>query len=346
MVVGPSGKMETSSDQTAAATGWQGELALEFGAIAPPMMSSPFPEQSKTLPATPQTNPQANSQTQTQIVHRYATAPLKVQRPFYPEGPSVCHSVIVHTAGGMVGGDRLSLSLQAHPNARALITTPAASKAYGKTDVTAEQTVNIKVGQGACLEWLPQELILFDGARYRQHLRVELEPDAVWLGWEIARLGRTMGGERFTRGEWRSHLEVWQQGRPLWIDPQGIQGGGEMMTRAHGLDHCPVIGTVALVGRDVTPDVVAQIRACWQPNPLHSNLSVMPNAQGDDTNSSMPDQIGVSRLQSGIVCRYRGHSTLQARRWFVAVWQILRPIYLLRPVCLPRVWPESQRASG
>ncbi|NER00303.1 MAG: urease accessory protein UreD [Cyanothece sp. SIO2G6] len=314
-------------------TAWQGELALEYA--------------SEQLAAQSGDRIQPGQSNKTSLVYRYAKAPLKVQRPFYPEGPSVCHSVIVHTAGGMVGGDRLHLSLTAQPHARALVTTTAASKAYGKTNAVAEQAVVIKVGQGACLEWLPQELILFDGARYRQHLRVDLDPDAVWLGWEITRLGRTLRGERFTQGEWRSHLEVWQQGRPLWIDPQGIGGGGAMMTSGHGLNSCPVIATLALVGRDVPPAVMAQVRACWDQCNLPRESKV--DSYGRMVSQCIhpvASQAGVSRLQSGIVCRYRGNSTLQARRWFVAVWHLLRPIYLCRPVCLPRVWPDLHRPAA
>lgn len=322
-----------------APTAWQGELTLEF---------APVVESGEPLGATP--SPPTLSSTKTQIVHRYAKAPLKVQRPFYPEGPSVCHSVMVHTAGGMVGGDRLQIAVQAHPQAQALMTTAAASKAYGKTNAVATQSVRLQVGAGACLEWLPQELILFDGARYQQDLRVDLAPDAVWLGWDITRLGRTLRGERFTAGEWRSHLEVWQQGRPLWVDPQGIQGGTEMMASGHGLNHCSVIGTFALMGREITPDVVTQVRDRWHQCPPSTNTLVIPNPGPESTNSQHhqhhPSQIGVSRLQSGLVCRYRGHSTLEARRWFMAVWQILRPIYLARPACPPRVWPESQRVSS
>jgi urease accessory protein len=281
-------------------TGWQGNLQLEF----------------------------AYHQGGTQLSRAYAQAPLKVQRPFYPEGKEICHSVILHTAGGIVGGDRLSLNIALNPQAHALITTAAAAKVYrskqdGGQRTQAQQQTQIQVAAGACLEWLPQETIVFDGANYRQNLRVELEDDALWLGWEITRLGRSARGERFLGGEWRSHTEVWQDRKLVWIDPQWLKGGSEMLSSLHGLGGCPVIASLALVGRSASEDEVQQARSLWAEQRERSDR---------------PSEAGVTRLMSGILCRYRGYSTTEARRWFTAVWHLLRLNHLNQPGYHPRVW--------
>lgn len=166
----------------------------------------------------------AKVQKKTGLIYNWVQAPLKVQRPFYPEGAEVCHSVVLHTAGGIVGGDRLDLNFQLQQEAKALITTAAASKIYRSNGLQARQTIGMQVDADACLEWLPQETIVFNGAIYRQDLKVELAPKATWLGWEITRFGRSARGERFLQGEWRSNTEVWQQGIPLWIDRQWLPG--------------------------------------------------------------------------------------------------------------------------
>ena len=101
----------------------------------------------------------ANRQDSTQLIYNHHQAPLKVQRPFYPEGQEICHSVILHTAGGIVGGDRLSSHIHLQPNTTALITTAAAGKIYRSNGLQARQTVNIQVDAHACLEYLPQETI-------------------------------------------------------------------------------------------------------------------------------------------------------------------------------------------
>ncbi|NJR66098.1 MAG: urease accessory protein UreD [Leptolyngbyaceae cyanobacterium CRU_2_3] len=258
-------------------------------------------------------------------------APLKVQRPFYPEGSEVCHTVMLHTAGGIVGGDRLSVDICLNPQSQALITTAAATKIYRSSGAAARQSTQIRVATGACLEWFPQESIVFNGAIYRQDLRVELEAESLWLGWEITRLGRSARGETFLSGEWRSHTEVWQQGRLLWVDPQRLMGGSDMLHSLHGLASYPVIASFALVGQSISPQLVTKARELFMPGLPASGLPA----------SGLPasGQSGTTRLQSGLLCRYRGHSTSEARQWFIQVWHLLRAEVMGRSGCIPRVWP-------
>jgi len=160
---------------------------------------------------------------------------------------------------------------------------------------------------------------VFNGAIYRQDLRVELDPGASWLGWEIARFGRSARGERFLQGEWRSHTEIWQQGRPLWIDRQYLKGGEEMLNSPHGLAGQPVIASLSWIGVAVSTEIVEQARSLW-------------------TSVERQGEVGVTRLTSGLLCRYRGASTSEVRNWFTDVWQLLRLSFLGRPICPPRVW--------
>ncbi len=265
----------------------------------------------------------ANRDGSTQIIRNEMQAPLKVQRPFYPEGKEICHSVILHTAGGVVGGDRLSSHFHLQPNAKALITTAAAGKIYRSSGQESQQNIEIQVESGANLEWLPQETIVFDSAIYRQNLRVELAPKASILLWEITRFGRTARGEKFLSGKWRSHTEIWQQNYPLWIDRQWLEGGGKMLESLHGLDGKPVVATLAWIGATVTTELLEKVRAF-----LSSEATIHPG------NSI----VGVTRIANGLVCRYRGTSTAAARDYFVGIWHLLRLSFSERPCCLPRVW--------
>lgn len=260
-----------------------------------------------------------HSQGETQIQKSFAQAPLKLQRPFYPEGKEVCHSVILHTAGGIVGGDRNSQNIHLQANTNALITTVAAGKIYRSNGKTATQTVDIKIDTGACLEFLPQETIVFDGAIYRQDLRIELATEATWLGWEINRFGRSARGEKFYAGEWRSHTEVWQQGKPLWVDRAWLPGDKQLFHSPNVLAGKPVIATLTWLGKPVSKETIEAVRNLWQP-------------QGDRSDA------GVTELISGLLCRYRGNSTSEARSWFIQVWHLLRLSYLKRGAIVPRVW--------
>ncbi|MEA5577786.1 urease accessory protein UreD [Anabaena sp. UHCC 0451] len=253
----------------------------------------------------------------TQLIYNHNQAPFKVQRPFYPEGQEVCHSVILHTAGGVVGGDRLSSQIHLEADSQVLITTAAAGKIYRSNGLIAKQTVNIQVDAGACLEYLPQETILFNGAVYQQDLRVELATGSSFLGWEITRLGRTARGEKFVQGEMRSHTEIWQNNIPLWIDRQYLPGSEEVFHSPHGLAGNPVVGSFIWVGFPISPEIIKQARSL-----------IMHNSDA-----------GVTRLEHGFLCRYRGNSTSEVRNWFTNIWQMLRVSLLNRGNCIPRVWP-------
>jgi urease accessory protein len=220
-----------------------------------------------------------------------------------------------------VGGDSLGIEIQAEPGSQVLVTTAAASKVYGSEATSpTNQQVEITLAPHSCLEWMPQETIVFKNAHYRQGLRNNLAPGALWAGWEITRFGRSARGETFDQGQWRSHLEVWQADRPLWLDRQHLVGGSPSLHSPNGLADQPVVGSFAVVGYDAAPGQIAALRQLWP---------------GDQ-----PGAIGVTRLQTGVLCRYRGPSSQAARRWFVAVWEHLRPHYLGRAAAVSRVWPR------
>ncbi len=263
----------------------------------------------------------ANINGRTAPIKSYSTSPLRVQRPFYPAAaPENCQSVIVHTAGGMVGGDQLDMVITADSNTQALVTTAAAHKVYRSQGDWAEQAIQLTIGADAYMEWLPQELILFNGGQFQQSLRVDLEPGGVWIGWDITRFGRSARGETLKAGGWRSQTEIWQQGRPLWIDRQRLIGGAEVLDSHNGLAGCPVVGTLLLVGKPIAPENLSAIR----------RLLDAATPEGYD--------VGVSQLEQGMVVRYRGPSSQTARRYFISIWQYLRTEVLGQKGYIPRIW--------
>lgn len=255
----------------------------------------------------------------TQLVEAYSKAPFKIQRSFYPEGEEICHNTILHTAGGIVGGDRLNQQIDLHPNTHAVITTAAASKVYRSNGQQAQQTIEINVEKQGYCEWIPRETIVFNGANYRQDLRVHLAENACWLGWEINRFGRTARGEQFLKGNWRSCTEVWQNNKPLWIDRQWLPGGEITINNPHGLRGKPIVGSLCWLGKPVSEEILKKARNLWN----------WQDAKGE---------AGVTLLVSGLLCRYRGNSTQEVVNWFTQVWQLLRQNYGKSVTSLPRVW--------
>lgn len=254
--------------------------------------------------------------------------PLQVQRPFYPEGETVCHVALLHPPGGVVGGDQLRLEAQLDTGAHALITTPAAGKFYRSAGPLARQIHQLRVAPGAVLEWLPQESILYNGARLHAQTRIDLQGDAAFLGGEILCLGRPAAGEMFTAGECRQTLELCRDGLALYREAGRYVGGEPLLNAAWGLQGQPVIASVLSAPpptrlAEVGPGLVDAIRAGW-------NALAAPALPGE--------QVAVTALDGVLICRYLGPSTARARRWLTLAWSLLRPGLFNRPACPSRFW--------
>jgi urease accessory protein len=154
----------------------------------------------------------SKSNNRTILRHRKHFGPLQVQKPFYPEINGTCHVYILHPPGGVVGGDRLNISIDVDSNAHALITTPAAGKFYRSAGPIAVQKQIIKVASKAILEWFPSENILFSGSKAQIQTKVELAHDSHFVGWEILCLGRPASEEIFSQGELDQRFEVKRRG--------------------------------------------------------------------------------------------------------------------------------------
>jgi len=156
-------------------------------------------------------------QGETRLDHLFQHDPLRVLFPAPAPGEPPC-AVLVTTSGGMVGGDHLNVSVSAGPGTTALAMAQAAEKIYRSAGEDSKIDVRLSVGQDAWLEWLPQETILFDGARMRRRTAIDLEPGARILAGEILVFGRIASGERLSQGLVREEWNVRRQGRLIWAD--------------------------------------------------------------------------------------------------------------------------------
>jgi urease accessory protein len=168
------------------------------------------------------------------VLHSRHEGPLRVLASLYPEAPAVCHNVLVHPPGGIVGGDTLHIDAELAEGAHALVTTPGATRFYRSAGDAALQSVEARVGAGARLEWLPLETIVHSGALAENRLRFELAPGAEMIGWDVLALGLPAAGEGFGRGSYAQSIElpgIWLErmrleaaDRQLFASPLGWNG--------------------------------------------------------------------------------------------------------------------------
>lgn len=145
--------------------------------------------------------------------------PLRILQSMHPEGDAVCHNVLVHPPGGLVGGDTLRLDVRAAGGSHGLVTTPGASRFYRSEGEPALQDVALRVEPGARLEWLPLEAICYSGCLAHNRLSMEIAPGGELLGWDVVALGLPHAGQPFTDGSLQQHLEV----RGAWLERGRIE---------------------------------------------------------------------------------------------------------------------------
>ncbi len=256
----------------------------------------------------------------TRLSHMRHQGPLRVQRPFYPEG-ECCHLYLLHPPGGLVSGDSLEINVTVDAGAHALLTTPSAGKIYHGDSCSVHQSQRVTLalsGNGIC-EWLPQETILFDGALGATDLSVELAAESRFIGWELFCLGRPASELPFTQGWFRQQLQIRRDGLPLLLEKQDLQAGSAMAQARWGYQGYPVAGTFVATGFVERPDaLIKSIRE-----------TIAPPADA---------QFAVTWRMGVLVGRYLGGNTEHARHCFTELWQQVRLALLGKPATLPRIW--------
>ncbi|WP_300435691.1 urease accessory protein UreD [uncultured Mameliella sp.] len=154
-------------------------------------------------------------------------------RALFPRRPSGVEAILINTSGGLTGGDRLDLVAEAGRGSHLTLTTQAAERAYKASADIARVETRLAAHAGAVLHWLPQELILFEGARLRRRLRADLASDARLLLVEPVIFGRGAMGEHLNDVGFDDRIEVWREGVPLYVDAVHLTGDLEArMARA------------------------------------------------------------------------------------------------------------------
>lgn len=247
----------------------------------------------------------------TVLAHRKYYGPLTVQRPFYPEG-GVCHVYVLHPPGGIVAGDRLSISASAAAESQALITTPAAGKFYRSGGAQASQSVSLNVASNATLEWLPQETIIYEGARLVSNMNIELEAEAGFIGWEVLALGRPAAGEGFDSGEATLNWRISRAGQLFYRERLRLDAIA--FAARWGLNGESACGTLF---------------ACPA---SQAHLEAVQQLIGDHPSR------GVTRIDDMLICRAIDARADRLRDFFQQVWQLIRNDIVHRPACAPRIW--------
>lgn len=249
---------------------------------------------------------------ETRLEHLYQSDPCRVLFPRQADGAPK-EAVIVTTSGGVVGGDRLTFEIGASADCVATVTTQAAEKIYRAAGADSEINVTVSADDCGFLEWMPQETILFDGARLRRRTRLHINAKARILAGEIVVFGRRARDEKFTYGFLHDDWRIFRDGNLVWADALHLNGAiDDRIADVHAFDGAAAVATAIYAA----PDAAA-------------HLETARELIGDG---------GASCVDGILVIRMVNADAAALRTGFAGFWKNFRHETAGLPATLPRVW--------
>jgi urease accessory protein len=249
------------------------------------------------------------------VRERHVTPPMRLFTP-YAEGGEPRTIVLANIAGGVVGGDRLTATLDVGAGEDLLATTQAAEKVYRSDGADAVLTNRFTVA-GTC-EMLSQGTILFDGARLQRTTEIDVAEGGRFVYAETVIFGRLARGEVFRTGRLRDRIRVSRAGRLVWADDFALDGPiPAHMEAVAGLGGARALSTVVIAG-DGAERIVDVARSLDPPEDVRLGASALaPNL---------------------VVARILARDPARGRAALGSLWTATRATWLGRPGRMPVIW--------
>lgn len=253
---------------------------------------------------------------ESRLLHLFQRSPMRAILPRV-DGRNGAEVVLLNTAGGVAGGDRLSVAMRVQEGAACVVTTQAAEKIYRALDAPARIETEVAAADGALCEWLPQQTIVFDGARLDRRTLVDVSCGGRVLALEWLVLGRTARREIVRTGSLRDVWRVVRDGRLVWADAFRMEGDmGKLAARRALLDGGDSMATLIYAAPDAARLIETARRA----------LEVAPCPAG------------ATLVASVLVCRFVAHGGAALHRAVATMLSALRPHIDGAGAAPPRVW--------
>lgn len=253
----------------------------------------------------------------TRLAELHQRDPLSLRLP-QPARGDIFEASLITTSGGVVGGDSLRIEVTAGAGSALRVYPQAAEKVYRSLGADSRIAVSLTAAPGAWLEWLPQETIVFDGARLRRDTDIDLAAGARVLAGEFLVFGRRASGERLSRGLIHDGWRLRRGGKLIWAD--ALHAEGDLAA--------PLASAACLGGVTAFASLIyAAEDAAAQLEPLRALL----------TEENAGAQHALTAVNGLIVGRFLGEA-LAVRRAYGAFWAAARAHLAGLPAALPRLW--------
>jgi urease accessory protein len=222
----------------------------------------------------------------TRVQKQYHRAPLHIFRPIYldAERPDMAFIFMLQSGDGFVQGDRNRIDIDCAPHSAAHITTQAVTNVFRARQNYATQLVNLRVGTGAVLEYLPEPVVPFRGSRLFQRICVTADREATVILGETLLPGRVAHDEAYVYDLFWAETEVRSpDGRLLFADALRFHpADGENPKSIGLLGTHDVIATLYVVTWQANPaTLVALLRSALAAcDDVLAGVSELPNGCG------------------------------------------------------------------
>ena len=261
-------------------------------------------------------------ESQRTVVRYLHQGPLRILQSLYPEGDQICHNVLVHPPGGLVGGDTLDIQVTVAEGAHGLVSTPGATRFYKSGGHPALQQVVAYLADNAKLEWLPLEAIAYNDCEATNRAIFNLAPSAELITWDVTALGLPSSDMAFTQGHFQQHVEI----PGVWLERGNIRGEDtRWLNSPLGLAGSKCLASLVFasgsaIDSDRTTQALEAAREVIESHPL--------------------------RLQAGITCAHPQVIVLRVMSPLVEptmdllkkVWAVWRHTLWALPSTPPRIW--------
>ena len=253
----------------------------------------------------------------TVLKHLYQHDPVRILFPNNPPG-ELTIGILTTTSGGLVGGDKIEIEVEAGPNTQSMIMAQAAEKIYRSAGHDCLIDIAVNADEGSWFEWLPQETILHQGARMRRQTNLSLNGDARILAGEFLVFGRHAMGEKMTQGLVRDCWNVSVDGRAIWADAFHMDGALDAI-----IDHPAGLGGATAVANCVYAGLDAH---------AYLDLAIDILIEHKQVRS------GASVVNGVLLIRWLGTDVFSLRKLFADFWMKFRNQVGGQPERLPRLW--------
>lgn len=250
--------------------------------------------------------------------------PWKVVRGFTrPDGENLVH--LGNVSGGIFGGDRLHLRANLNSGAQAMITTSGATRIYRPLEAAPQAVLDSEftIGSDALLEYLPDLVIPFRGARLLQRTKFALAAGATLLAWDVIAPGRAASGEVFAYERMKLATEISVCGKKI-LDDRLLFEPGRFPA---ALGQYRYLVTLIAVRAGSTASEVRQLEA---------SLAEM-GASTEGAEGIADEAWATNELPAyGVMVRGALRSPLRIPQRMQSLWSIARQEICGRTVALPR----------